>query len=106
MKSTTKLLATSAIALSLVGGFALTAQAQDLRPADIVKLANDGTIKPFDQLDKIATDLHPGSTIRDADIDNKHGRIIYEVELVDAQGVEWDIDIDAKTGEVVQNKRD
>lgn len=106
MKLMTKLLMASALAASLTGGVVLTAQAQDLRPADIVKLANDGTIKPFDQLDKIATDLHPGSTIRDADIDNKHGRILYEVELVDAQGVEWDIDIDAKTGEVVQNKRD
>lgn len=30
----------------------------------------------------------------------------YEFEIVDADGTEWDVDIDAKTGEVVRNKRD
>jgi len=30
----------------------------------------------------------------------------YEFEILDADGNEWDVDVDAKTGEVVKNRRD
>jgi uncharacterized membrane protein YkoI len=106
MKLSTKTLLTAALITTFAGGVALNVGASDLRPAEIVKLATDGSIKPFAELDKIATDLHPGSTIHDADIDSKFGRIVYELEIHDAQGVEWDVDLDAKTGEVLGNKRD
>lgn len=104
-KTLASLITASALVVG-IGGLASVAGASDLRPAEIVALANEGKIKAFADLDKIGTDLHPGSTITDADIDTKAGRIVYELEVRDAQGVEWDIDIDAKTGEVIHNKRD
>jgi len=45
-------------------------------------------------------------TVVDVDLDRKRGQHYYEIELIDAQGVEWEIDIDAKSGEVRRTKRD
>ena len=47
----------------------------------------------------------PG-TVVDADIDRKFKKYYYEIEIVDAEGVEWEIDIDAKSGEVRRVKKD
>ncbi|MNG37002.1 Peptidase propeptide and YPEB domain protein [compost metagenome] len=50
--------------------------------------------------------LHPGATITDSDLDNHFNGYEYEVELRDAQNVEWDVDLNAATGEVLKNKKD
>jgi uncharacterized membrane protein YkoI len=47
----------------------------------------------------------PG-TVVDTDLDRKFKGYYYEIEIVDAQAVEWELDIDAKTGEVRRIKRD
>ena len=106
MKLSTKAIVSVAALTAAIGGLSLTAVASDLRPADLVKMANDGTIKPFDHLDKVATDLHPGSTITDADIDLEAGRVVYELDLRDAKGVKWEVELDAKTGDVISNRKD
>jgi uncharacterized membrane protein YkoI len=45
-------------------------------------------------------------TVVDVDLERKRGQHYYEIEIIDAQGVEWEIDIDAKSGEVRRTKRD
>ncbi|CBL44427.1 conserved hypothetical protein [gamma proteobacterium HdN1] len=95
--------------LLLVSGFLAipaAALASDVTPGEIEKLRAAGTIKSFDVLDGIATGLHAGSTVKDADLDLEKGRYVYQVELRDAQGVEHEIDIDASTGEVLTNRVD
>lgn len=64
------------------------------------------TIVAFDQLDATALALHPGSTLLDTDLDEAYGRYVYEVELKDADGIEWDIELDALTGQVLKNHQD
>jgi uncharacterized membrane protein YkoI len=44
--------------------------------------------------------------VTDVDLDHEWFGYVYEIELVDEAGVEWDIDIDAKSGEVRKMKRD
>jgi uncharacterized membrane protein YkoI len=44
--------------------------------------------------------------VTDVDLDHEWFGYVYEIELVDEAGVEWDIDIDAKSGEVRKVKRD
>ena len=44
--------------------------------------------------------------VTDVDLDHEWFGYVYEIELVDEAGVEWDIDIDAKSGEVRKIKRD
>ncbi|WP_419708851.1 PepSY domain-containing protein [Pseudomonas sp. NFX224] len=101
MKTLTALF--TAAALTLTAGLA---QAKDVPVDQIPQLVKDGKIKPLEELNQIVMKLHPGATITDSDLDNHTTLYEYEVELKDAQGVEWDVDVNAATGEVLKNKKD
>ena len=101
MKTLTALF--TAAALTLTAGLA---QAKDVTVNQIPQLAKDGKIKPLEELNQIVMKLHPGATITDSDLDNHFNSYEYEVELRDAKGVEWDVDLNAATGEVLKNKQD
>lgn len=81
-------------------------QADDVPHSQIDTLVKDGTIQSLDKLDKVALDKHPNAKITDTDLENEYGRYIYQVELRDPQGVEWDVDIDASNGEVLGEEKD
>jgi uncharacterized membrane protein YkoI len=100
MKTLTALF--TAAALTLTAGLAQA----DVRVDQIPQLVKDGKIKPQEDLNKIALDLHPGATITKTELDNHFNGYEYEVELRDAKNVEWDVDIDASNGKVLENKQD
>ncbi|MGY2374040.1 PepSY domain-containing protein [Pseudomonas sp. SDO524_S393] len=64
------------------------------------------TIVAFDQLEATALALHPGSTLLDTDLDEAYGKYVYEVELEDTNGIEWDVELDALTGQVLKNHQE
>jgi uncharacterized membrane protein YkoI len=92
----------AAVALTAAAG---VAQA-DVRPDQIPGLLKSGAVMDFEKLNKLALDKHPGFTIHDTELDKNYDRYVYQVELRDAKGVEWDVDLDAKTGEVLKDKQD
>ncbi|VVN90483.1 PepSY domain-containing protein [Pseudomonas fluorescens] len=100
MKTLTALF--TAAALTLTAGLAQA----DVPVDQIPKLVKDGKIKPLEELNQIVLKLHPGATITDSDLDNHFNNYEYEVELRDAKNVEWDVDLNAATGEVLKNKQD
>ncbi|MBV7487505.1 MULTISPECIES: PepSY domain-containing protein [Pseudomonas] len=100
MKTLTALF--TAAALTLTAGLAQA----DVRVDQIPQLVKEGKIKPLEDLNKIALDLHPGATITKTELDNHFNGYEYEVELRDAKNVEWDVDIDASNGKVLENKQD
>jgi len=100
MKTLTALF--TAAALTLTAGLAQA----DVPVDQIPQLVKDGKIKPLKDLNDIVLKLHPGATITDSDLDNHFNGYEYEVELRDAQGVEWDVDLDATTGKVLKDKKD
>ncbi|MGF6095903.1 PepSY domain-containing protein [Pseudomonas sp. 18175] len=100
MKTLTALFA--ATALTLTAGLAQA----DVRPDQIPSLLQSGAVKPFEQLNKDALAKHTGATITDTELKDKAGRLVYEVEMRDTSNVKWDVKLDAKTGEVLENKQD
>lgn len=100
MKALNVLFATAALTLT-----ASFAQA-DVRPDEIPALLSSNAIMPFEKLNKIATDLHPGTTIRDTELDHHYGNYVYEVELTGANNIKWEVELDAKTGAVKKNHQD
>ena len=100
MKTLTALF--TAAALTLTAGLAQA----DVPVDQIPQLVKDGKIKPLEELNQIVLKLHPGATITDSDLDQHPSLYEYEVELKDAKGVEWDVDLNAATGEVLKNKQD
>lgn len=95
---------------ALFAALAMTAAAgaaqADIGPDEVVRLHKAGTVMDFEKLNKMAVDKHPGFTIKDTELENHAGRYVYQVELHDGKGVEWDVDLDAKTGEILKDKQD
>jgi uncharacterized membrane protein YkoI len=81
-------------------------QARDLGPDEALKLRDSGSIQSFEKLNQVALAQHPGGVIRETELENELGRYIYQLEVVDAQGVEWDLEVDAKSGELLKNHQD
>ena len=83
-----------------------SAHARDLTADEAQKLQDAGTILAFEKLDAAALAKHPGATLTDAELEEEYGKFIYQVELRDAKGVDWDLELDAVTGEVLKNHQD
>ncbi|MGD9659735.1 MAG: PepSY domain-containing protein [Porticoccaceae bacterium] len=86
--------------------FAVSAAADDIGPDKAIELVEQGAIKHFRELNKIALDLHPEADIVETELENHYGKYIYKLELRDASNTQWDVHVDARSGEVVKNHQD
>ena len=98
-----KYLVASVTAVLTMGSVAVLAD--DVRVDQAQALVNDGSIQPFDVLNEKALAARAGN-ITDTELENEYGRYIYKLDIRDAQGQEWDLELDAATGEVVKHERD
>ena len=99
MKRLTALVATVMIGVT-------TTQVAAVDPDKPLTVPATVTIVAFDQLEATALALHPGSTLLDTDLDEDYGKYVYEVEVRDSNGIEWDIELDALSGQVLKNHQD
>ncbi|MBD8709983.1 MULTISPECIES: PepSY domain-containing protein [Pseudomonas] len=93
----------AATALTLTAGYV---QARDLGPDEALKLRDAGTIQSFEKLNAVALAKHPKSTITDTELEQEYGKYVYQIELRDAQGVEWDVEVDAVSGQILKDHQD
>ena len=101
MKKLTTLFAIAALTTT-----ASIAQDRDLGPDEALKLRDAGTIQSFEKLNAAALAKHPGGVIEETDLEQENGRYIYELDLRDAQGVQWDLELDATNGQVLKDHQD
>ncbi|MGQ7814446.1 PepSY domain-containing protein [Metapseudomonas furukawaii] len=97
---------TALFAIATLAATAGIAQARDLGPDEALKLRDTGTIQSFEKLNAAALAQHPGGTINETELEEEYGRYIYQVELRDAKGVQWDLELDATNGQVLKNHQD
>lgn len=69
------------------------------------KLRAAGEVLPQAKIVELVNAARPGE-ITDLELDRDFGRLVYEVEVRDAQFQEWDLELDAKTGEVIGQQQD
>ena len=93
-------------AIALLTGFTAAMAFADVRVDEAVQLMQEGKIKAFAELNDIAMKQFPGATITDTELEDAYGKFVYQVELRDAAGKEWDVDINATTGEVLKSQQD
>ncbi|MDI3397970.1 PepSY domain-containing protein [Pseudomonas sp. V88_4] len=91
---------------SIIGLVASTVHARDLGPDEALRLRDAGTIVSFEKLNATALAKHPGSTITDTELEEQYGKYIYQIELRDPQGLEWDLELDAVSGQVLKDHQD
>ncbi|WP_120993007.1 PepSY domain-containing protein [Stutzerimonas urumqiensis] len=101
MKALIALFTASTLALG-----ANVALARDLGPDEALKLRDAGTIQSFEKLNEAAIAKHPGAKVEETELEEEYGRYVYQVELRDEKGQQWDLELDAKTGEVLKDHQD
>ncbi|HLT03803.1 MAG TPA: PepSY domain-containing protein [Pseudomonas sp.] len=97
--------------LFLAGGLALgagpaLADDRDVGLDEAERLREAGTIQSFEALNEAILAEHPGARMEDTELEEENGRFIYKVEVRDAQNQQWDLKLDAATGEILENRRD
>jgi uncharacterized membrane protein YkoI len=106
MKGTTKfkpVLLTGLVAVMFVS-FTLPVKAgEDVSYTEARKLQAKGEILSFEKIAEIARKIKPGEILEtELERSRKSGLYIYELEILDANGVVWELDINAKTGEMMK----
>ena len=96
--------AATVLGIALALPVSMPAQADDdiQEARQIARMAN--LIDP-DRAMEIALAEKPG-VMTDFDLDRERKGWVYEIEIVDAQGVEWEIELEGETGKVLKIKRD
>src|SRR3569623_2404385 len=86
-----------------LAGIGLGLQASAAVPAavpqddDEERLKQMGPVVPLEQVIDQARTRQPGRLL-EAEVDDYHGKEVYEIELLDAQGRVWELRFDVKTG--------
>jgi len=93
------------LALGLSGLFVLTPGVSDEDHQQARRLKESGEILPLEQIIRAAKAGQSGRVIG-VELENKNGRYVYEVELLNTQGEVWELYFDATTGELVKRERE
>jgi uncharacterized membrane protein YkoI len=102
---------TRALLLILLGSaLACAAALGPLAHADdddkrIRRLQRSGDILSLDEIFNRARAVKPGR-ILDTDLEDDDGRLVYEIELLDARGRVWEMKLDARTGRLIELEQD
>lgn len=64
------------------------------------RLQAAGQILPLEKIIRSAQTVKAGEVL-EVEFDHNDGRYIYEVEIVDAQGQVWEMDLDARNGKLI-----
>ncbi|SEM69191.1 Peptidase propeptide and YPEB domain-containing protein [Pseudomonas sp. ok272] len=102
---TVNLRAYGPVAVALLA-FCSVGLARDLDQDEALRLRQQGIILPLEQLLQQALDRYPGARLLEAELEEKRGVYIYEVELLTPQGVVRELDLDATTGRLLKDKED
>ena len=82
------------------------ASADRLSSTELEPLIKSGKILPLEILQKAAMEKHPGGRVTEGEIERRNGTYIYDVEVTDSDGKDWDMDIDASTGLLLKDDND
>lgn len=95
--------AVSAILILSIQGSAL---ARDLGHDEVLELRRGGVIQPLEVLWQKVQDRYPSARLLEAELEEEHGRYIYEVELLTENGVVREMEVDARTGNILKDEED
>lgn len=77
----------------------------DISYSEAEKLRASGEVLPTQKIVELVKAAKPGEVV-ELELDRDLGRLVYEVEVRDAQFREWNLELDAKTGDVLGQEED
>lgn len=75
-----------------------------MRPSEVRQLREAGKILPMEDILARVRSAQPGQVV-EVDLDREHGRLVYEVKLIDDADAIHKLELDAATGEVIRRSR-
>lgn len=70
-----------------------------------IKLESDGKVLSFEKLVEKALEIHPGRVI-EAEILTENNGYVYELEILDEDGVLWELKFNASTGILIGSSKE
>ncbi len=80
--------------------------ARDLDQDEALQLRQQGVILPLEQFIGLALGRYPGSKLLEAELEEKHGVLVYEIELLTSDHVVRELKFDARDTRLLQDKED
>lgn len=93
------------LAALLVGWLGVQRADSGESPASAGRLAAKGEILSLEKISQKAKSYKPGE-ILEVELEKKHGRYVYEIDLLDAGSQVWELKLDAKTGQLLKMEQD
>jgi len=70
-----------------------------------IKLENDGKVLALEKIVEKARQIHEGRVI-EAEISTENNAYVYEVEILDEDGVLWDLKFNASNGKLIDSSKE
>ncbi len=93
-----------ALAVLLLCGVALAPLARDIGQDEALQLRRSGELLPFEAVLAVALGRYPGASLLEVELEEEDGRYVYELELLTAGGEVRELEIDARSGAVLQDE--
>ncbi len=74
-------------------------------PANANRLSSKGEILSLEKISQKARSYKAGE-ILEVELEKKHGRYVYEIDILDAGSQVWELKLDAKTGQLLKMEQD
>lgn len=94
----------SLLALLALAASGAPGRADDVPHDEVLAAVRRGEIRPLAEIEAKVRARQPGEII-EIEIERKHGALVYEFKILDAQGRRRDIYVDARNGEILDRKR-
>lgn len=72
---------------------------------EVMRLKESGAIMSLEDLLEKVRREYPGRII-EIELEKENGKYVYEIDLVDENGIVWELELDASTGDLLKLKRD
>ncbi|WP_222910756.1 PepSY domain-containing protein [Pseudomonas sp. DNDY-54] len=79
---------------------------RDLDQDEALRLRRDGLIQPLESVLQQAMARHPGARLLEAELEEEDGVYVYEIELLTADGVARELELDARDGRLLKDEED
>jgi len=82
------------------------AGAHDLDQDEALRLRQSGTLQPLEVLLARMRERYPGATLLEADLEDEHDHIVYELEVLTTDGAVRELEFDARSGALLKDEEE
>jgi uncharacterized membrane protein YkoI len=83
----------------------LVSPADDIDHDDAYRMQQAGEILPLESILEKAKRFHDGKVL-EVELEKKRGRLVYEIKILDNEGILWEMKLDATDGSMITEEKE